>query len=70
MDNFDQRLEPQHYKLGIFYFNPKDDRIIVRRRSGAASWLSWTLNFARPQAYFILFLFIAVIIFKNLYKPS
>jgi uncharacterized membrane protein len=57
------RLEknPEHYKWGIFYFNPEDTRIIVPKR---AQWMGWTLNFANLWSYVILggFIVLAVII--------
>ncbi len=35
---------PDHWKLGIFYYNPADHRTLVTKRVG----LGWTVNFARP----------------------
>ena len=47
-----------YYKLGIFYFNPKDSRVFVPKRFG---W-GWTFNFAKVWTYLILIAFIALII--------
>ncbi|MBL7970330.1 MAG: hypothetical protein JNL03_02320 [Prolixibacteraceae bacterium] len=55
--NFDQfendRMidDPNNYKWGIFYFNSKDSRTIVPKRSRI---LGWTLNFANPYTYLII----------------
>ncbi len=50
--------DPQHWKLGIFYFCREDQRIVVPKRIRG---LGWTINFARPSAYVwaaVLYLFI------------
>jgi uncharacterized membrane protein len=51
-DNFN-RLEknPEHYKWGLFYYNPYDTRIIVPKRNQG---MGWTLNFANLWSYVIL----------------
>lgn len=46
-----------YYKLGIFYFNPKDSRVFVPKRFG---W-GWTLNFAKIWTYLILLAFALLI---------
>lgn len=48
---------PEHYKWGLFYFNPDDNRIIVPKRN---PWMGWTLNFANLWTYVILGVFIVV----------
>jgi uncharacterized membrane protein len=65
MDNLDPTQHPENYKWGMFYFNSQDDRIIVRKRLRG---FGWTLNFARPESYFILLLFFAAVFFSNKYK--
>jgi len=52
---------PEHYKWGIFYFNPDDPRIILPKRN---QWMGWTMNFANLWSYVILgtFAIIAMII--------
>lgn len=40
-----------NYKWGIFYFNPKDYRVLVPKRSKG---MGWTLNFANPYSYLII----------------
>ena len=46
-----KRNDPDHYKWGIFYFNPNDQRIILPKRN---LWLGYTVNFANPYSYFII----------------
>ncbi len=48
--------DPDNYIWGIFYFNPKDYRIILPKRN---KYLGWTLNFAKVETYLILFFIIA-----------
>lgn len=40
----------QHWKLGLFYFNPGDPALLVEKRLG----VGYTLNFARWRAWVIL----------------
>lgn len=55
--NFDQfendRMidDPTNYKWGVFYFNPKDRRIVVPKRS---RMMGWTLNFGNIFSYLLL----------------
>jgi len=45
------RNDTDHYKWGIFYYNPDDTRAIVSKR---IKWADWTLNFANPYSYLII----------------
>jgi uncharacterized membrane protein len=38
--------DPKFWKWGIVYFNLKDSRIIIPKRTG----IGWTLNFAHPTS--------------------
>lgn len=42
---------PANYKGGIFYFNPKDKRIVPPKRN---KMMGWTLNFANIYSYLII----------------
>jgi len=42
-----------NYRLGIFYFNKADSRIIVPKKE---KMMGWTLNFAHFTSYFVLVL--------------
>lgn len=59
---------PDNYKWGLFYYNPRDERVVVPKINPG---LGWTLNFARPSSYFLLTGIIAAIaigaILVNLY---
>lgn len=55
---------PANYKGGIFYFNPRDKRIVLPRRKKI---MGWTLNFANIYAYLlILGLIVAALIYMRL----
>jgi len=44
-----------NYKMGIFYFNKTDNRVVVPKKD---KMLGWTFNFAHFRSY--LFIVIAV----------
>jgi uncharacterized membrane protein len=46
----------EHYRCGLFYVNPDDPRLWVEKRIG----YGWTLNFARPSAYGVMAVLVAV----------
>lgn len=48
-----------NYKWGIFYYNPKDRRILVPKRN---KWMGWTLNFGNPYSYFIVIFIVLIAI--------
>lgn len=43
--------EDQYWKGGLFYFNKNDPSIFVEKRFG----VGWTLNFANPKGYLLVF---------------
>ncbi len=45
------RNDPENYRWGIFYFNPKDSRFILPKRNVG---MGWTLNFANPYSYLVI----------------
>lgn len=49
---------PKHWKLLVFYYNPNEPRLFVARRY--ASPVPMTLNFARPIAWAIAVLPLAI----------
>ena len=61
----DESRNPKHWRGGLLYFNPLDPRTFVPKRNPI---LGITLNFAKPQAYFIVLVVIAFI--TTLYKLS
>ncbi len=54
-----RRLGPQpddeYYVWGLFYVNPRDERIWIPKRIG----IGWTLNFGRPAGWLMLALLLA-----------
>ena len=55
--------KPENWIWGIFYFNKNDSRLIIRKR---AEILGWTLNFAHPISYLVIFLIIAFVIYRTI----
>jgi len=53
---------PNHWRLGIFYFNSQDRRLFVPKRRG----FGWTLNFANIWAWLLVGLIIFVLIARLL----
>ena len=59
-DTFDTwHNDPSNWKLGIFYFNPKDKRIFPPKRLKS---FGWTINFANPLSI-VAVLLIAILLF-------
>lgn len=58
---------PKNWKLGVFYFNKEDKRILPPKRN---KMLGWTVNFANPVSIllFALLLFGVMVIFNLLAK--
>lgn len=54
--------DDSHWKLGSIYYNPQDPSIWIEKRMG----IGWTVNFARPMAWFFLIAILAVIIMVSL----
>jgi uncharacterized membrane protein len=48
--------DPMNYKAGVFYFNRKDSRIVVPKRSKP---LAWTLNFGNIYSYILIIFILA-----------
>jgi uncharacterized membrane protein len=49
--------DPRHWKFLVFYYNPDEPRLFVAKRSGAPI----TLNYARPAAWVISAVPIAIL---------
>ncbi len=54
---------PENYKFYIFYYNPKDKRLIVPKQD---KYRGWTLNFGNFYTYLIIATIIFAIFFYNL----
>jgi uncharacterized membrane protein len=49
--------DPQHWKLLAFYYNPDEERLFVPKLTG----IPFTLNFAKPLAWVITGVIVAVL---------
>jgi len=57
--NFDSMTkDPRNWK-GLFYYNPKDPRLLIRK---SYPLRSWTFNFASIYSYITLALIIIIVI--------
>ena len=52
--------DPNNWKFGVFYFNPKDKRIFPPKR---VAQFGWTVNFANPISILAIIGIIALTIF-------
>ncbi|ESU22198.1 hypothetical protein FEDK69T_21800 [Flavobacterium enshiense DK69] len=50
LDNWHK--DPNNWKWGIFYYNPKDTRGMVPKK---IEWMGWTINFANTKAVLLFF---------------
>ena len=50
--------DPSNWKLGIFYYNKQDKRLLPPKR---IKQLGWTVNFANPMSILALIVLVAVI---------
>ena len=57
--------DAKNWKLGIFYFNKEDKRIVVSKRLNI---FGWTINFAKPLSYLILVGLIALIVYLRVHQ--
>jgi uncharacterized membrane protein len=57
---WDSHDNPDNWKWGIFYFNKMDKRIFPPKRNPS---LGWTVNFANPYSYLVLFSLLGIISF-------
>lgn len=51
--------DPDNWIWGIFYYNPKDNRLFPPKR---IKELGWTINFANPNSVFIALIVIAILL--------
>lgn len=58
--------DPTNYKWGIFYFNRKDGRVMVPKRSRS---MGWTMNFANIYSYLLILAVIGIgILYSQYYR--
>lgn len=51
--------DPHNWKLGMFYYNPADKRILPPKRF---KWAGYTVNFANPRSILAILVLIAAIV--------
>ncbi|MGX9132890.1 DUF1648 domain-containing protein [Rummeliibacillus sp. JY-2-4R] len=51
--------EDRYWKGGLLYFNKDDSSLFVEKRFG----IGWTINFARPMSYLLVFVPLIIILF-------
>lgn len=54
---------PDHWKLGVFYYNREDTRVIVPK---PVPWMGWTLNMAQPVSSIFLVAMALIIILSKI----
>lgn len=57
--------DPDNWKWGFIYFNPKDKRVLVPKRQ---KFLGLTVNFASPYSLLVLIGIVALIAFAEWLK--
>ncbi|GMK40900.1 membrane protein [Paenibacillus sp. CCS19] len=57
------RDQDRHWKLGSLYWNPEDPAIFIEKRSG----IGWTMNWAKPSAWLVMFGPIILIVLVSLF---
>ena len=53
-----ERTEDARWKLGLFYYNPKDSTLFLDKRSG----LGRTLNLANPWSWLVLAIIVGLVV--------
>tara|TARA_R110000868_G_scaffold14457_2_gene67338 strand:+ start:5821 stop:6051 length:231 start_codon:yes stop_codon:yes gene_type:complete len=59
--------DPNNWKLGVFYYNKEDKRILPPKRM---AWAGWTVNFANTVSVAIFILTIIIIIGLALFSSK
>jgi uncharacterized membrane protein len=57
--DMEKDANPQHWKLLVFYYNPENPSLFVAKRTG----IPFTLNFAKPAAWMITGVTLALMVF-------
>lgn len=50
---------PSNWKLGLFYYNPEDERLFPPKR---VKWAGWTVNFANPKSIVAFLILVGVLL--------
>lgn len=62
-DQFIERDNDKHWKLGQFYFNKNDPAIFIEKRFG----IGWSANFARPMTWILIISIIILSLFPLIF---
>lgn len=67
----DEQLEqwhkdPNNWKLGLFYYNPDDERLFPPKR---IKWAGWTVNFANPKSI-LAFVVLVIVLLLFVYRKQ
>lgn len=54
----DKRYNPEHWKMGFVYYNPKDPSLMVPKMNG----LGWTLNFGHKALFRYALIFVVLLV--------
>ncbi|MFH6993137.1 DUF5808 domain-containing protein [Flavobacterium sp. FlaQc-48] len=56
--------DPDNWVWGIFYYNPKDNRLFPPKR---IKEMGWTINFANPNSVFLVIILIGILMIISEY---
>ncbi len=59
-----EHRNPEHYKWGLFYFDPNDPAMIVPKRNWG---MGWTFNFGNKSTYLLIVGIVAIVIVLNMF---
>lgn len=59
-------MDDNHWKWGVFYFNPKNRSVFVPKRLG----IGWTINFAHPVSWIITLIILGFVIVRVVSKVT
>lgn len=60
LENDSLDAEEDHWILGMFYYNPKDQRAMVEKRVGIGTTMNMAKPIAKPLMIFVLLVFLAI----------
>ncbi|CCG52693.1 Probable transmembrane protein of unknown function [Flavobacterium indicum GPTSA100-9 = DSM 17447] len=58
--------DPNNWKLGLFYYNPDDERLFPPKRM---KWAGWTVNFANPKSI-VAFVVLVIVLLLFVYRKQ
>lgn len=59
-------IDPNNWKLGLFYYNPDDERLFPPKRM---KWAGWTVNFANPKSI-VAFVVLVIVLLLFVYRKQ